>query len=93
MNGSINNAELQRDEIIEELKRCESRQSVEDLFNSNAVDDIGERIELLNEAMGSPEIFYASGEPDEQTKYQRDVSVLLEKQPWKINDLYERAGL
>lgn len=43
--------------------------------------------------MGSPEIFYASGEPDEQTKYQRDVSVLLEKQPWKINDLYERAGL
>ena len=51
-----------------------------------------ERIEYLNEAMGSLETFYSSCNPDLHAEYDREVSILLTK-PWELNALYEKAGL
>ena len=79
-------------EIIDMLKQCESRKSVDELFEKHGIRDKGKRIELLNKTMGSPETFYSFGEPDEEAKYQREVSILLTK-PWEINEFYEKVGL
>lgn len=72
--------------IIAELKKCDSRESVHEIMDKE------ERIEYLNEAMGSLETFYSSCDPDPDAEYEREVSILLTK-PWELNALYEKAGL
>ena len=78
--------------VVAGLRECESRKSVDSLFEHYGIDAIGLRITLLNRAMESPETFYSSGELDEDAKYQREVSMLLTR-AWELNDLYEKAGL
>ena len=78
--------------VVAGLKECESRKSVDSLFEHYGIDAIGLRITLLNRAMGSLETLYSSGELDEDAKYQREVSMLLTR-AWELNDLYEKAGL
>ena len=80
------------EKIIAELKKCDSRESVHDVFDNHEIIDKEERIEYLNEAMGSLETFYSSGDPDLDAEYEREVSILLTK-PWELNALYEKAGL
>ena len=77
---------VSKKKIIAELKRCDSRESVHEIMDKE------ERIEYLNEAMGSLETFYSSGDPDLHAEYEREVSILLTK-PWELNALYEKAGL
>lgn len=83
---------VSKKKIIAELKKCDSRESVHDVFDNHQIIDKEERIEYLNEAMGSLETFYSSGDPDLHAKYEREVSILLTK-PWELNALYEKAGL
>lgn len=74
------------EKIIAELKECDSRESVHEIMDKE------ERIEYLNEAMGSLETFYSSGDAEPDAEYEREVSILLTK-PWELNVLYEKAGL
>ena len=83
---------VSKKKIIAELKKCDSRESVHDVFDHHEIMDKEERIEYLNEAMGSLETFYSSCNPDLDAEYEREVSILLTK-PWELNALYEKAGL
>ena len=93
MNAKVRDSKKESHNIVVAgLRECESRKSVDSLFEHYGIDAIGLRITLLNRAMGSPETFYSSGELDEDAKYQREVSMLLTR-AWELNDLYEKAGL
>lgn len=83
---------IYEEKIIKDLKKCDSREDVHDVFDNHKIMDKEKRIEYLNEAMGSLETFYSSGDPDLDAKYEREVSILLTK-PWELNALYEKAGL
>ena len=83
---------IYEEKIIRDLKKSNSRKDVHDVFDNHEIMDKKKRIEYLNEAMGSLETFYSSGDPDLDAKYEREVSILLTK-PWELNALYEKAGL
>ena len=78
--------------LKDRLVQCETRQEVEKVFVDLGINDLSKRIDALNNIMGDPETFCSSGTPDENFRYQREVSIFLTGD-WKINEYYERAGL
>ena len=79
-----------RARIIEGLQGCSSEEAVMDLFSEFGVENNREKIELLREARGNPQIFNSS-EISLGDQVQREISVLLTG-VWKLNEIYERAG-
>ena len=78
------------DIVVSALKSCSSRAGVDELFGKYDVHESKLRIELLREAMGSPETFYSHKLPEDEM-YQQEVSMLLTK-AWEINELYVRGS-
>lgn len=79
--------------LIVSLRETTTREKVEDSFNKFAVTDLSEKIEYLDKAMYSPQVFYSSGENTNLAdRYELTLQVFL-KGSWKLQEYYAKLGL
>jgi hypothetical protein len=83
----------ERDRIIEgALKGCTTKESIEDTFELYGIEDVGERTDMLNKCMGSPQTFFSSSRISPEDTYELTVQMFL-TMSWKLNEVYDRMGL
>jgi len=54
--------------LIGALKKCETGQEVDNIFNKRKITDREMQIKYLRHCMGNPEIFYGGKEDDDKEK-------------------------
>ena len=78
--------------LIASLRATATRDHVEDSFNKFSVTDLSEKIEYLDKAMYSPQVFYSSGENTSiEDRYELALQVFL-KGSWKLQEYYAKLG-
>jgi len=78
--------------VVGALQQCESKELVEDTFIRFGISDYSPKTNHLVEAMGNPELFFSESSIDCESRYATVLSMFLTGE-WKMNKLYERAGL
>ncbi|MDA0065073.1 hypothetical protein OFS07_02085 [Brachyspira hyodysenteriae] len=77
--------------LIEELRSCDDKKSIIELFKNNNIADTAKQIEYLNKSMYSPRTFLFFRNLDSKDKLDLTIEIFLMKD-WKINEYYEKAG-
>ncbi|GHU48928.1 hypothetical protein FACS1894200_06830 [Spirochaetia bacterium] len=77
--------------LVGALKACETEEQVEDTFGKFEVANLSEKIQALNESMGSPEMFFCGGDTDKEAEYSTTLSMFLTGE-WKLNYFYDKMG-
>jgi len=78
--------------LVRILKKCDTKDRIEDSFARFHVSDYPTKTEYLVKAMGSPELFFSNGSQDVESIYITVLSMFLTAE-WKINELHERRFL
>jgi len=78
--------------VVGALQQCETMELVEDTFTRFCISEYSPKTDHLVEAMGNPELFFSDGNIDNEGRYATVLSMFLTGE-WKMNKLYERAGL
>jgi hypothetical protein len=78
--------------ITYKLKKCSSRESIENFFTQFKINDKVKRIAKLNDIMGNPQTFFFSdGEITVDDKYELTIQMFLTGS-WKLTKYYERLN-
>ena len=79
--------------IIGALRKCKSKEQIEDTFNRLRITDITEKQRYLNYAMYAPSIFFSSFQPlTEDAVYQMTLEAFTAGH-WRYTALCEKLGL
>jgi hypothetical protein len=78
--------------LVGALQHCDTKEAVEDTFTRFGFSDYPQKSEHLRMAMGEPMLFLSEGNVDTAIRYDTVLSMFLTGE-WKINELYDRAGL
>jgi hypothetical protein len=77
--------------LVSALKACVTEDTIRDTFERYAVTAPAIRTDYLNAAMGDPQTFFVP-KPSVDDEYAVTLQMFLTG-TWKLNALYERAGL
>ncbi|MCL2209040.1 MAG: hypothetical protein FWC19_03220 [Treponema sp.] len=78
--------------LVGALQQCDTRDLVEDTFIRFNISNYSPRTAHLVEAMGNPKLFFSDGSIDIKCRYATVLSMFLTGE-WKMNTLYDKAGL
>lgn len=78
--------------ILGALGSCTSRENVESVFEVSNTKQIQDKIDLLLETMGCPELFFSVGEPPQEQKYELVMESFL-SMSWKFAQMCKRGSL
>ena len=78
--------------VVGALQQCSTKDLVEDTFTRFGISEYSPKTCHLIDAMGNPELFFSEGNIDNEGRYATVLSMFLTGE-WKMNKLYERAGL
>lgn len=78
--------------ILGALGSCTSREDVESVFKASKTESIEERKLFLLEAMGDPELFFSTGEPEPEQQYELVIESFL-SMSWKFAQMCKRSVL
>ena len=73
--------------LVRILKKCDTKERVENSFARFCVSDYSMKTEYLVAAMGNPELFFSNGSQDVESIYITVLSMFLTAE-WKINETY-----
>lgn len=75
-----------RNIIVGALRACSSKNALENVFIKFDIGEksLEERIELLFEAMGNPQMFFSIGEPSPKQRYELTIQMFL-SMSWKYS--------
>lgn len=78
--------------VIGGIRACDTRIALESAFDLFEVDDRQKRIDILIEAMYTPEVFFSCNNPELEVRYDLTIEMFL-SMDWKITELYHNTGL
>lgn len=78
--------------LIGAIRACVSRNDLETTFGLFHVSDTQEKYDVLVEAMYSPEMFFSSGSPVIEQKYELAVEMFL-TMTWKVSSILEKLEM
>lgn len=78
--------------LIGAIRACESREVLESTFSLFKVSDTQEKYDILVEAMYSPEMFFSTGDPLIEQKYELAVEMFL-TMTWKVSSIFEKLEI
>jgi hypothetical protein len=78
--------------VIDALKKCTTKVSLEDIFRQYDITDTQERINKLNWCMGNPQTFFSSAKVSLEETYELTIQMFL-TMSWKLNDIYDHMDL
>lgn len=78
--------------ILGALGSCTSREDVASVFQASNIESIEEKKHLLLKAMGDPELFFSTGEPEPEQQYELVIESFL-SMSWKFAQMCKRSVL
>ena len=76
--------------IREELRTCKKPEpyQVKEILNRSGLKSPQEKIDLLRDIMGNPEVFYSNKVPrDKNQMLEREIFVFITEE-WKVDEMY-----
>ena len=80
--------------VVVSLRESDTQEKVEDTFKTFGVLDMSEKIDYLDKAIYSPQVFYSSGEEETQIEHKYELALqMFLKGRWKLYSYYKTLGL
>ncbi|MGL4981630.1 MAG: hypothetical protein ACRC4W_02015 [Treponemataceae bacterium] len=73
------------------LRACQARSGIEETFTRFEISNIEEKMNLLQEAMYNPTMFFSTGEVSLSDKYESIVQLFLIGK-WRLYTAYQQLG-
>jgi hypothetical protein len=78
--------------IVGALRECTTRKDLEDVFRRFKHTELSEKISLLLEAMGNPQVFFSNGTPTDEQRYELAIQMFL-TMSWKFSLICRERAL